>query len=430
MNYEESLEYLQKHRWMGSVYGIDNMIHLIDILEHPELKLNIVHIAGTNGKGSTVAGLTSILTNAGYTVGSYTSPEVTTYLSRFQINGKPVSQDSFAKAITTVANACRKLSNLKIYPTVFEMELAASMIIAIQHKVDIFLMETGLGGRLDATNVVEKPILSIITSVGYDHQDLLGNRIEEIAFAKSGIIKNGVPLLSWPQEETVNAIFRSECQSHNSEFISIALDDINAVKSTDDRFECFCFNNQIWHFSLLGPHQAINGAGIITTAHLLQKLGYNISRENIEQGLRNTSWPARFEYIHRQPTIILDGAHNPPAMKALCETIEKYLPKKKHIIVLHMFRDKDILNSLKNLSPVIDVLICTSAGSERSLSPEALMKLATDQLPDIEIYHCSNLVTAITTGLRLQNHDDVLIICGSLSHLQEARYITHDILKG
>lgn len=430
MTYDEARAYLDAHQWMGSIYGIDTMRLLADALNHPELSFPIIHIAGTNGKGSTVAAMSSVLLEAGYHIMSYTSPEVLNYLDRFRLDGQPIDKAIFAKATERVAAAADALAaSGKVHPTVFEMELAVSWLIAQDTNIDYFIMETGMGGKMDATNIVSSPILTIITTIGKDHEAFLGHTLEEIANEKAGIIKHGVPLVTWPHPPAVSEVLEKRSKECSSPYIEVAKKDYTVLSVSENR-QWFLYKDKKWSFSLLGPHQVMNACGVIESVETLRKLGLNISDDALQKGLDNTLWPARFEKLSDSPEIYIDGAHNPEAVAALMATLDNVASNRRRHFIVHIFRDKAVSEMLSLLEGNATDIYCTSVHHERSLDAEELAALAKAQLPSATIHCIPQIENAVKSALQAAEPKDVIVIFGSLSHLQTARATVYEAMKG
>ncbi len=419
--YDNARDFLNSHAWRGSVYGLAAMRALTDVLHHPENAFPVIHVAGTNGKGSTVAALSSILKAAGYRVGRYTSPEVRSYLERFTVDGIPISKETFTYAAAQIKAAYQTLTNNnQPLPTVFEMELAIAWLAAKEASVDVFVMETGMGGRLDATNVIERPLLTIITTIGRDHESFLGRTLPDIAREKGGIIKRGVPLVTWPHSPEVRAVLKNISAEKKSPYIEIVPDDI-VLKEVSAKATAFCYKEKPWYFSLAGPHQAVNASGVIEAVQVLRQKGYRIDDEQVASGLENTLWPARFETIAFAPTVILDGAHNPEAVAALMDTLDSVFPHTRRHFICHMFQDKNWQDMLALMANHVDHFYCFSLTHERSLPASQLAQAAMEILSPAAVHQSNTLTDAVGNALDLAQPDDVVVIFGSLSHLEDAR---------
>ncbi len=348
MNYRRAVAYLESFQKMGIRLGLERIRTLLSHLGAPQDAYKMIHIAGTNGKGSIAAMLSSILKQAGYNVGLYTSPHLVDYTERIRINEKDVSREKFAAAVEAVKKVINKLPEMDL--TEFEVLTAASFLLLSREKVEIVIVETGLGGSLDATNVIT-PILSIITNIDYDHMDVLGGTISKIAKEKGGIIKNHVPLVTG--EKKVWRILHSICKEKRCRFIRSVREKVKYVP-------------------LLGSHQAENTKVVLASVRVLRGLGLNISDKQVDRGLRRTFWPGRLQVVSKSPLTILDGAHNPAGAKALVEYLSGL--KKKFTFVIGMQRNKDIDSVIKILMPVADRFIVVKSSNPNAVSKDVLAK--------------------------------------------------------
>lgn len=421
MTMNEALAYLESYSQMGSFYELETMRDLLDALGRPDRSLEIIHIAGTNGKGSLVAYLSAVLSEAGYVAGTYTSPSVHDYLERFTYHNKMIEKGVFAAITAQVAAAADRLATTsKRHATVFEMELAIAYLGALHYGCKIFIQETGLGGRLDATNVVEKPVLTVITAIGLDHTAELGDTLAAIAAEKAGIFKPGIPVTAYCNDSVSNAVLAERAASIDAPITFLDDTDIEPLETslTGQRFR---YRNEDYQISLRGPHQIKNAALAILATDALIKLGYRITPQACREGLRRAQWPGRFEVIHTHPDVILDGAHNPAAAQALAESIRCHYPNRRCIGIAHIFRDKDAAGIIAAVAPVLQMLVATSTRRERSLSADELAAIAREHFPSAHLCCKAYLQDAIHTTLASCEPDDAVFIFGSLSHLDEAR---------
>ena len=315
MNYEEARAFIQKVSVKGSELGLTTITNLLELLGNPQDELKFIHAAGTNGKGSVVAYLSTVLEYAGYRVGRYISPTLFSYRERIQINREHISRDDFAEALTEVYGAyCRMEEQGMTLPTVFEVETAVSFLYFRKKKCDLVMLEVGMGGRLDATNIIKTPVLTVLASISMDHMEFLGNTLAEIAWNKAGIIKHGVPVVSAHQEAEAEAVIAEEAKKKGSEchFVDMAL-------LTD---VCYGLESQSFRYGdfgkvtiqLAGAQQIENAALALEGIASLRRVGYDISGDAVLRGMQDTVWKGRFSVIHREPLFILDGAHNPDAV--------------------------------------------------------------------------------------------------------------------
>lgn len=423
MTYEEAKQSLDQYTALGSVYGLEGITRLMNALGRPERQLKVIHVAGTNGKGSTVTTLAAILENCGYRTATYTSPEVSTYLDRFRVGGLPADEEVFTAAFEKTEAACQVIvSDGHPHPTIFEMELAIAYLIALDQQVDVMVQETGLGGKLDATNVVEYPDLVVFTAIGMDHMQFLGDTPEAIAAEKAGIIKDGVPVVSYDNGDNINAVIAKTAASHNSACRFSSVEKCQ-VTSRDLDGQTILYNGTSYRYPLIGIHQTHNFALIMEAVDALRTNGWHLPEAQVQAALLKVRWPGRFEVVCRQPVIILDGAHNPQAAAALAQTVQAWFPDKSVHFLMHIFKDKDARGILEAIAPVCEHLTLTTIDNERSADPVLLGETAAHFIPQKKITLMNDFDAAVAACLNTLHSNDILIICGSLSHLEKSRRI-------
>ena len=422
MLYEEARVYLEQVSKYGSVLGLESIRELLSELDDPQEKLKFIHIAGTNGKGSTLSYISNILMEAGYRTGAYISPTVLCYLERFQINGEYMNEEDFAELTSKVKDAveCMEAKG-KPSPTAFEIETAISFLYFAKYNCDYVVLETGLGGELDATNVVETKILTVFASISKDHMAVLGDTLEEIATTKSGIMRRGVPVISTVQEEEVTEVLKNKAEENKSIFIQT---DISQVKMTESslRGQMFSYKDlDDIYIRLLGKHQIENAMTAIEAARML-----GISEDNIFKGLEKARWTGRFEVLSEEPLIIVDGAHNADAAKRLAENIELYLSGKKITAIMGVFKDKEYQKIVRTMVPhVAKVYTVDLPDKERNLGKENL-KSEFEQY-NIDTETAESMIEAIRIAKKDATAEDAILVFGSLSHLREAiLFITNE----
>lgn len=360
---EEALSFIHGTQKFGSVLGLESIKRLCDKLENPERRLKFIHIAGTNGKGSVASALSAVLTEAGYKTGLYTSPAIEEFNERIRVDSIPIKDEELCRIAERVKKACLEIENEGFsHPTEFETVTAAGFLYFKEQKCDYVVLEVGLGGRLDATNVIEEPELCIITSLSMDHTDRLGETLSEIATEKCGIIKGNVRVVTTENqkkeameviEKTAKALTVVKTPKIKKESLSGISFDVSGI-------------NDIF-FPLTGAHQAENAALAVAAAELL-----NIPRDKIKSGIKKTYHPARMEKISENPLVIVDGAHNPSAMKYLAENVKALLPAGKKTLIIGMLKDKDYELSASVIAPLFDEIITVDIENPRALSKEAL----------------------------------------------------------
>ncbi len=313
--------------------GLDRIGKLLNLIDNPQDKIKTIHIAGTNGKGSVCAMLNSILINSGYKVGLYTSPHLVNYTERIKINGNEISQNDFGKYIF---NICKIADDNKIDLTEFEILTASAFKYFADNNVDIAIIETGLGGRYDATNTINKPILSVITSISLDHTDRLGTTFEQIAFEKAGIIKENSTVVTSISNNGFETI-KQVANDKNSDLLTVETPiEINFVNGRN----IIDYNNEQIEFSLLGLYQKENVSLILKAIEYVQTQGFNIPLNAIKNGLKTVKWSARLEYI-KEKNLLIDGAHNPDAANELSKSLDYYFKGKKRIFIYSTINTKD-----------------------------------------------------------------------------------------
>ena len=353
MTYKQAYEYIEECNKLGSVPGLDSIRELCSRLGDPQDELEFIHIAGTNGKGSTLAYMSSILKEAGLRVGRYISPVICEYLERFDIGGRHMSQAAFAGYIEKVRQICDEMTaEGYAHPTAFEIETAIAFMYFADKKCDIVLLECGMGGRLDATNIVKNTVMEVFAHIDLDHMQYLGDTIEEIAVEKAGIIKDGSIVVSGVQAESVHRILMEETCKCHATYESVDDEDIGGIK-LGLKGGSFLLSYSKWHTPLLGIHQIYNAALAIRAIEVLKEARPDIAGDlddvRIQRGLDKTVWPGRLQILKRKPLVIIDGAHNPDGALRLKESLDILLGDKegkgdryRRILIMGMLKDKDI----------------------------------------------------------------------------------------
>ena len=417
LNYDAVTSYLVQIERFGSRPGLERIIKLLNFLGNPEKNLNVIHVAGTNGKGSVCSMLQSVLMNAGYQVGMYTSPHLERYNERLKINNQDISNDDFTDIGEKVIWAAKKcVENGTEHPTVFECLTAMAFLYFYEKKVDFVVLEVGLGGRHDATNVIKKPLVSVITAIGKDHQDVLGNDIESIAYEKGGIIKkNCATVLYFPNRLVYNVI-NEICQKMNSTLYYNSNINIKDLKYNLERMffsietDLYAYNDL--ELSLIGEHQVYNAATVLTVIELLRRQGITISEDSIRKGLKECYWPGRLELISREPLFILDGTHNEESAQALSQFLNNNLKDKNITLIIGILRDKPYKKILELILPFVKRVIVTEPDNLRKLTAGELAKEI--KAYPVEIVICPDIKEALLLAEKLVLKEDVILCAGSL----------------
>ncbi len=410
MDYTQAINFIHSTSNFFCKPGLERITQLCDLLDNPQDKLKFVHVAGTNGKGSFCAMLSSILTNAGFKVGTFTSPYILNFGERICINGKMITDDDLAEICTKIKPLTEKMIDP---PTEFEVITAVAFYYFYKNNCDIVVLECGLGGKYDATNIIKSPCLSVITGVDFDHQKFLGNTIEKIATEKAGIIKDGIPCLWCGKNKIAKAVIESTAQSKTSKIITPDYDYIN-IKNISLETTKFDYKNyKDITLSLLGEYQTKNAANAIEAAQYLNSIGYTITEENIKNGLNSTVWRARFEVLSKTPLIIFDGSHNQQGISAALNSIKTYFGDEKVNILMGVMADKDYTFMANTLSKAVNNVYCIAPDNPRALDSKSLADIFKNL--DISAFAFDDMKTAFNTAVEQSvNANKPLICLGSL----------------
>jgi dihydrofolate synthase/folylpolyglutamate synthase len=428
---EEQGGYLHTLSRFGSNLGLDRVERLLAELGRPQDQVQAVHVAGTNGKGSTSAMIASILGAAGYKVGLYTSPHLCSYTERFLINGKEIASrelDKLLDGIRPVAEEIARQPGME-HPTEFEILTAAAFLYFAGAKVDLAVLEVGLGGRLDATNVVS-PLVAVFTHIALDHRAVLGDTLRAIAWEKAGIIKPGVPVVSSRQEPEAGAVIEAACRQQGSALNLVGRDiKVEEIRLAERGISCD-LSGRNWRYldvrvPLLGRHQAENGATALGAVEVLRQHGFIITENDIRQGLARLRWPARMEIVSEKPMLLLDAAHNPDGVRVLRAAMEFHFPGRRVIMVFGALADKDVAAMAAQLAPLAEVVIVTRPQSPRALEPEAAVSLFQDLVPKVLVE--DEITAALARAREYSGPEDIILVCGSFYLVGSAR---EHILKG
>jgi len=368
MTYQEAIDYINGTSWQGRKPCLDRIRELLRRLGDPQQGLKTVHIAGTNGKGSAAAMTASVLKAAGYKTGLYTSPHLLRFNERIRVNGHAIGDAELADIVGRIKPQAEDVAD---HPSEFELATAAAFLHFRDTGCDIAVLETGLGGRFDATNVVAAPECAVITRIGLDHTAVLGGTLEKIAGEKAGIVKPGCPCVVYSQPEEVLAVLRAACAEKNA---PLTVTDpallTPGFDSTDG--QSFTYRGAEYALPLLGRAQRENAAVAIDTVGVLRRRGWAIDDHDLEAGLYAVSWPARFELVSDDPVFVVDGGHNPQCMESVAENLLTYFPDKRRVLLLGVMADKDWRAMADILAPAADEFVLTAPANERALPWAAL----------------------------------------------------------
>ncbi|WP_066504479.1 bifunctional folylpolyglutamate synthase/dihydrofolate synthase [Abyssisolibacter fermentans] len=431
MNYEDALNFIHGSKKFGSKLGLDNISKLLELLENPQDSLDIIHIAGTNGKGSTASYIMNILKEEGYRAGFFTSPYLETFTERIRINNNQIQEHRLCQITKLVKEKVEYMLNHGYnHPTEFEIVTAIGFKYFEEENVDFVVLEVGLGGRFDATNVVNKTLASVITSISYDHVDILGDNLSQIAREKAGIIKEDGLVFSYPQETEAKESIVEVVKNKKAEYFDFSCEDVNIIESTKCGskfdFKTKEFEYADLHINLLGEHQIYNAALSVMVMETLRQKGLiKLSKEAIINGINNTSWNGRLEQISEKPDFIIDGAHNLNAAIELRKTIINLFSDKRLVLGIGMLKDKDVDGCIDLLVPLADEIVVTEA----PLLPRAMK--AEDLADKIIKYNKEthiekDIEKAVKKALEVANEDDLIIFSGSLYIIGDVRRIVKD----
>jgi dihydrofolate synthase/folylpolyglutamate synthase len=446
MTIEEAYKFIVESNKYGSVLGLSSMKTLLARLGNPQEKLKFVHVAGTNGKGTTGAYISAILAAAGYYVGRYISPAVLNKREIIQISYKHetshmisrgndqkkdikfdkspeiftkyISEKDIAYYIERIQKACISITEEGLpHPTIFEIETAMSFLYFLDSKCDIVVLEVGLGGRLDATNVISTAECAVLTSISMDHMHILGNTLEEIAREKAGIIKPGFEVISYEQKPEARKVIEEVCKEMDA---NVTFADFNNIKIERQDLKGTIFSYEEWkhlHINLLGENQIKNAVTALLTIKTLQSSGYSITEKDIYSGLLNARWRGRFEILKKEPLFIVDGAHNEDAAVSLARNINIYLKSKKIIYIMGVLADKDYDAVLKHTGKYASAILTITPNNSRGLSSKVLAQAASQYCSTV--YDCDRVSEAVEMAYNIAGENDVIVAFGSLSYLEE-----------
>ena len=408
-NAEQAVAYIHSVCWKGSIPGLGRTQNLLDLMDNPQDQLKYVHIAGTNGKGSTAAMTASILQKAGYRVGLYTSPYIYRFNERMQINGEPISD----KELTEITAWVKPLAqSMEESPTEFELVSCIAFEYFKRNRCDIVVLEVGMGGALDSTNVIKAPEVAVITNIGLDHTEVLGSTVEEIARTKAGIFKTGADAVVYRGTPSVEAVFEQVCREKEISLTKADFESLELVYHGLQGQVFHCGNRKDLQLPLLGDHQLHNAAVVLSVADALIRRGWKITEENIRDGLRDTSWPGRFDVMRQDPLFIIDGGHNPQCIEALVKNIEDYLADKKVIVLTGVLADKDYADMYKPVMPLVAEFVCITPPNPRKLDSRLLARYLEEA--GAKATACDTIEEGVRVAMEKAGTDGVVLSFGSL----------------
>lgn len=421
MNYREAMAYVEELKQYGTVMGLETMQELCARLGNPQDQLKFVHIAGTNGKGSVLAYVSTVLHTAGYCVGRYISPAVKDYREKFQIGGRMITQRALCSSMERVREAAEAMAAEGLpHPTEFEVETAVAFLYFLDKQCDIVVLETGLGGAQDATNIINTTLVAAFTSISMDHMDILGDSIEKIAVVKAGIIKNKCYVISAKQSPEVMKVLRQKAALCKAKLFTA-----DAAKTKNVRYgtekQCFTYGKyKDMEVSMLGQFQIENAVVALEVIAALDRLGFPVAEDKLRQGFAEAKWPGRFDLISKKPLFIADGAHNEDASRKLAQSIRFYFTNKRIIFIVGMLRDKEyekvILNTYDLAQQIITV---TPPIPDRALHAYDLAQVVQQYHDSVTVADSVQEAVEIAYLLAGKDKNSIIIAFGSLSYLGE-----------
>lgn len=439
MNYDEAIEYIDSAARFGKKSGLERIRKILELLGNPHKKVRFIHIAGTNGKGSITAMITSILIDAGFKIGMFTSPYIEEFEERIQINGRNIAKDDLSRIITNISRVVNIVMEMGFErPTQFEIITCVMFCYFYYENVDFAVIEVGIGGRLDCTNVIEEynnktkggVILSIIASISFDHMDLLGDTLEKIAYEKAGIIKNGIPIVLYPNEKKVERVIEEVSLDKNSKLIKVSSTSVesNNCKISSESVN-FAQNIKVTtsqneyniELSLIGRYQILNCATVIFAVEELVKMGIEIDKSCIYDSLKKVKWVGRLEVMKRNPLVVLDGAHNVDGIQKLKESIEKCFKYKNLILILGILADKEVCKMVNEIVPLARKIITVAPNTYRAEGSRQLCDMIKEVNENCESEDSYEM--AYKRALSYCSDDDLLVVSGSLYMIGDMRKI-------
>lgn len=426
MNYKEAMEFISGTMRFGSVLGLASIQTLLMRLENPHKELSFIHIAGTNGKGSTASMTANILKEAGYKVGLYTSPYIIEFEERIQLCGEKIPKQRLAELTQRVKKEVEAMQKEGLaHPTEFEIITAIAMLYFKEEKADYVVLEVGLGGRLDATNVIENPLVCAICSISLDHTDILGDTLEKIAAEKAGIIKeNSIVVIDGTNSSCVLDVIQKKAAEKNTEVI---ITEKAKITHADIEGTSFSYKDKERKVSLLGEHQVQNASIVLEIIAALKKKGIEISDHAVDGGLKTCKWIARFQKVYDKPLFIMDGAHNAAGMRTFTDSVKRYLKDKKVYVVYGMLKDKDYKDCAAQLSQVAEKIYTVTVDSPRALSAEELMQTVKQHTDQVKAYKLP--VEAFSDAIEDAGEHGVICAVGSLYFMAHAKEAFFEVIN-
>lgn len=423
MTIDEALQFIHCTDWKGSILGLERMRLLMKLLQNPQDHLHFVHVAGTNGKGSTAAMIASILTEAGYRTGLYTSPHLMRVNERIKINDADITDEALCASAERVKAAADTMQDA---PTEFEILTAIAFYYFYTENCDIVVLEVGLGGRLDATNIIQAPEVAVITNIGLEHTDILGDTLEKIAVEKAGIIKNGSMVISYQQKPEVEKVLQRMALERGADFHQVSFSEL---RKGPESLEGQYFSWENWEnlfLPLLGNHQAKNAAVALEAVNRLRARGFAIPDESVREGIRKVRWPGRMQILCHRPLVIADGAHNPQCIEIMLQSLKTLLPGKRYTFLIGVLAEKDYESMISMIFPLAETFICLTPDSPRALDAEKLAAWIREK--GGKAVACHSAEEGISASLAF-SEETPIVCCGSLYLLGSVLNVFESVFK-
>ncbi|MBM7554611.1 bifunctional folylpolyglutamate synthase/dihydrofolate synthase [Thalassobacillus pellis] len=421
MTYEEAIDWIHSREKFKIKPGLKRMEWMMKRLGHPEKGLNAIHIAGTNGKGSTLSFIRSLLQQQGNQVGTFTSPYIITFNERISIDGVPIRDEEWVDLVSAIRPLAEELGETSLgEPTEFEVITAMAILYFNKAELDFVIFEAGLGGRYDSTNIIS-PIMTVITNIGLDHINILGDTYEQIAAEKAGIIKQGVPLITAVDDDIAFKVIKEEADDKGAQVFRLGKEFSVLRKESTNDGEQFTFTmkdyiSEPFLTRLKGRHQVLNASVALAAVEILS-IEYHFDRAIYQKGIMSTDWPGRFEQISTNPAVVLDGAHNEEGTISMIDTLKVHFPHHKKYLLYAALSDKPITGMLSRLAGSFDRVIFTGFAFPKSMKGSELLQLYPGENADSTEDWKSSLEDIMSN----LNQDDVLVVTGSLYFVSEVR---------
>lgn len=411
----DAVSYINAPRWQKVSLGLSRIEELLRGLGSPQRSLRFVHVAGTNGKGSTCAYVSSVLQESGCKVGLFTSPYLICFEERIRVNGENISSADLDRVTRQVRDVAESMDE---HPTEFELMTAVAFLHFAQQGCDIVVAEVGLGGRLDSTNVIESPEVCVISRIGIDHVAMLGDTLAQIANEKAGIIKQGVPVVSWPQDPEAQEVVERVAKENEAALTTVSLDSLEVLPlerpGGDAAIRPFMYDGVCYATRLLGSYQPANAAVAIEACRVLAEQGWRIEETDIAAGIAKAQWPGRFQLVASSPDFVVDGGHNAQGARALADSLKDVFPGRKAVFVIGILADKDYDSMLSEVLPLADSVVALTPPNPRALSAEDLVGEVSRISPGLSACVASDIPDAIGRARDLAGADGLVVAFGSL----------------